>query len=205
MSNRTRELRKRLISKRLKGRWTPITKSKRLNCWTTKTDWPRESHKVRWRSRSTMDLLMYKGVSSKDGWDKMPLPGKLATVNIINLKIRRPTISSVSHSSEWIFWRWLIYLIDLVVDNLFYCFTFPPTQHTVSFETKSPIVSYPIRRCDHLLYFPIYLFFQTADFRSQPRCLTSSQSWRSYAFKKKDSLWRRTNARNAGLRIFYGG
>ena len=26
-----------------------------------------------------------------------------------------------------------------VVDNLFWCFTFSPTQHTVSFETKSPI------------------------------------------------------------------
>ena len=36
--------------------------------------------------------------------------------------------------------RWLIYLIDPVVDNLLKCFTFPPTQHTVSFETKSPIV-----------------------------------------------------------------
>ena len=36
--------------------------------------------------------------------------------------------------------RWLIYLIDLVVDNLFLCFTFPPTQQTLSFETKSPIV-----------------------------------------------------------------
>ena len=26
-----------------------------------------------------------------------------------------------------------------MVDNLFYCFTFPPTQHTVSFETIPPI------------------------------------------------------------------
>ena len=32
-------------------------------------------------------------------------------------------------------------LIDLVVDNLFKCFTFPPTQHTVSFGTKSPNVN----------------------------------------------------------------
>ena len=34
----------------------------------------------------------------------------------------------------------LIYLIDLVVDNLFWCFTFQPTQHTVSLKTKSLIV-----------------------------------------------------------------
>ena len=27
-----------------------------------------------------------------------------------------------------------------MVDNLLQCFTFPPTQHTVSFETKRPIV-----------------------------------------------------------------
>ena len=27
---------------------------------------------------------------------------------------------------------------DLVVDNLLQCITFPPTQHTASFETKSP-------------------------------------------------------------------
>ena len=30
-----------------------------------------------------------------------------------------------------------------MVDNLFSCgFTFPPTQHTVSFETKSPIIRF---------------------------------------------------------------
>ena len=34
----------------------------------------------------------------------------------------------------------LIYLIDLLVDNLFQCFTFSPTQRTVSLETKSPEV-----------------------------------------------------------------
>ena len=33
----------------------------------------------------------------------------------------------------------LIYLTDLVVDNLLQCFTFPPTKYTVSFETHSPI------------------------------------------------------------------
>ena len=32
-----------------------------------------------------------------------------------------------------------------MVDNLLQCFTFPPTQHTVSFETKSPIaLSLPV-------------------------------------------------------------
>ena len=34
--------------------------------------------------------------------------------------------------------RWLIYLIDLGVDDLLECFTFPPTPHAVSFEAKSP-------------------------------------------------------------------
>ena len=41
--------------------------------------------------------------------------------------------------------RWLIYLIDLVVDNSIQRFTFPPTQHTVSCETKSPIVQYAMK------------------------------------------------------------
>ena len=36
------------------------------------------------------------------------------------------------------FSRWLIYLIDLMVDNLI-MFTFPPTQHTVSLETQCPV------------------------------------------------------------------
>ena len=31
-------------------------------------------------------------------------------------------------------------LIDFVVDNLLQCFIFPPTQHAVSLETKSPEV-----------------------------------------------------------------
>ena len=39
------------------------------------------------------------------------------------------------------FLQWLIYLIDLVVDNLLKCFTFPPIQHTVSFKTKRPYVT----------------------------------------------------------------
>ena len=35
------------------------------------------------------------------------------------------------------FFPWLVRLTDLVVvDNLFYCFTFPSTQRTVSFETN---------------------------------------------------------------------
>ena len=38
--------------------------------------------------------------------------------------------------------RWLIYLIDLAVDNSLYCSTFPSTQHTVYFETKPPSVLY---------------------------------------------------------------
>ena len=29
--------------------------------------------------------------------------------------------------------------MDLLLDNLFSCFTFLPTQHTVSFEMLSPI------------------------------------------------------------------
>ena len=36
-----------------------------------------------------------------------------------------------------VFLQWPIYLIDLVVDNPLSCFTFPPTQHTASFETGS--------------------------------------------------------------------
>ena len=44
-----------------------------------------------------------------------------------------------SSSKRWSSNRWLIYLVDPVIDNLFLCFTFPPTQHTVSFETKSRV------------------------------------------------------------------
>ena len=66
--------------------------------------------------------------------------------------IQRPTFQALAlrqsepiHCDEWlkletsVLNRWLIYLIDLVVDNLLECFTFPPTQHTVSFESKSTL------------------------------------------------------------------
>ena len=41
--------------------------------------------------------------------------------------------AKVRNFSLQIFSRWLIYLIDLVDDNLFQCFTFLPTQHTAFF------------------------------------------------------------------------
>ena len=47
--------------------------------------------------------------------------------------------SSVLEAVAYLISRKLInivsYLIDLVVNNLFKCFTYTPTQHTISFKT----------------------------------------------------------------------
>ena len=37
-----------------------------------------------------------------------------------------------------IFLRWLVYLTDLVVDNLLKCFTFPPSQPDSLFRNEIP-------------------------------------------------------------------
>ena len=60
-------------------------------------------------------------------------PKPLTRADSLCLKAKAP------NKSLQIFSGWIIYLIDLVVDNLCLCVTSPLTKHTVSIKTQFPI------------------------------------------------------------------